>query len=231
MRARRPTASAWHRLGRQHDRRAPISRTSLPTASRVASTGSTITANELGLTTTGTGAGNHVGIELDASDNTIGGTSSGAGNTIGFNVNGIVINGAANNTVLGNFIGTDAAGDVLGNTNDGVLLEGGASSNVIGAPYAGNTIDANGNDGIEINASSKNAVQGNSLGASVSGASNLFRLVNFIAGVEIDNAQRATRWVARPPRNREFNICRSFLAFAWTVQAPIQTLSLATLLA
>ena len=51
------------------------------------------------------------------------------------------------NTILGNFIGTDVTGSVdLGNTNEGVRIQTGADSNVIGGTAAGTGNVISGND-------------------------------------------------------------------------------------
>ena len=66
-------------------------------------------------------------------DNTIGGTAPDAGNVISDN-NGSGIslsNGAMNNLILGNFIGTNASGTRLPNSGDGVDLLG-TGNNTIG---------------------------------------------------------------------------------------------------
>ncbi len=85
----------------------------------------------------------------DASGNVIGGTNAGAGNVISGNLgNGILMRGSqvVNNTVQGNFIGTDATGtNALANTVAGVTIDTGSSSNLIGGTVAGarNVISGN----------------------------------------------------------------------------------------
>ena len=65
--------------------------------------------------------------------NTIGGTAPGEGNVISGNTDyGVDISGAGtdSNSVVGNYIGTDAAGTAdLGNATDGVAIRNGAQSN------------------------------------------------------------------------------------------------------
>src|SRR4030095_8266627 len=76
------------------------------------------------------------------------GTNPGAGNLISGNLNrGITLDGA-NNTVQGNFIGTDTTGQLpLGNYRTGVEI-GGPGNRVGGANVgAGNVIAFNGVDG------------------------------------------------------------------------------------
>jgi len=99
--------------------------------------------------------GNHTGIFLDAaSNNTIGGTTPGAGNVIAGNgvVNqegstGIYLfDGAANNTIEGNYIGTDASGRSsrdLAQGDYGVLLFN-ASNNPIARSLGTNRVVGSG---------------------------------------------------------------------------------------
>ena len=74
------------------------------------------------------------GIVISSSDNTVGGTSSGAANVIGANASVGLAIGGANNIVIGNFIGTDAAGDNLSNS---VGLSLAAGNNTIGGTSTG----------------------------------------------------------------------------------------------
>ena len=99
--------------------------------------------------------GNHTGIFLDAaSNNTIGGTTPGAGNVIAGNVvvnqegsTGIYLfDGAANNTIEGNLIGTDASGRSsrdLAQGDYGVLLFN-ASNNPIARSLGTNRVVGSG---------------------------------------------------------------------------------------
>ena len=108
--------------------------------------------------------------------------------------------GTSGNAVAGNYIGTDYTGTTaigtdnnpLGNGGDGVLIENGASINVIGAttfngvggvvPGAGNVISGNGGDGVEIEDSNTNFVVSNFIALDVSGT---FAIGNGGAGVNI----------------------------------------------
>jgi len=125
-------------------------------ALRGASTsGNTILGNYIGVNPTGTvGLGNSgegVFIDSGAHNNTIGGAASGRGNVIGGNVQGIRIDGAGtdDNTVAGNYIGTDRTGMIdLGHfPQNGVIILNGASDNTIGP---GNAIAFNAVDGVRI---------------------------------------------------------------------------------
>ena len=115
-----------------------------------------------------------------ASGNLIGGTNAGAGNVISGNLgNGILLRGSdvVNNTVQGNFIGTDATGtNALPNTVAGVTIDTGSSSNLIGGTVAGarNVISGN-NLGFDCgvfvadSGTSGNVVEGNYIGLGPNG--------------------------------------------------------------
>ena len=99
-------------------------------------------------------------INSGAFENTIG-----PGNTIAGSETGIDLESTANNTITGNFIGTNVSGAVGLGTNVGVLInEGGA--NTIGP---GNTISES-LRGIDIESASFNAIIGNFIGTNTSGA-------------------------------------------------------------
>jgi hypothetical protein len=115
-----------------------------------------------------------------ASQNLIGGTNAGAGNVISGNLgNGILMRGSnvVNNTVQGNFIGTDATGmNPLPNTVAGVTIDTGSSANLIGGTLAGarNVISGNllGYDcGVFVadSGTSGNVVEGNYIGLGANG--------------------------------------------------------------
>ena len=128
------------------------------------------------------------GIQLGngASNNTIGGTNATPGGSCSGDCNlisgnggeGVVIygSGTMNNTVKGNYIGTDTSGTAaLPNADDGVEINDGASYNVIGGDTAGerNLISGHNNpgmDGIAIgNGAMSNTVKGNYIGTDASG--------------------------------------------------------------
>jgi hypothetical protein len=113
-----------------------------------------------------------------SSNNTIGGTAPGAGNVVSGNKNrGIVLVGTANdNTIQGNFIGTNAFGNTdVGNTRDGINLQDAAPVNVMGPQHnliggttaaAGNIIAGNDRDGIQLTGATTtdNKIQHNRIG-------------------------------------------------------------------
>jgi hypothetical protein len=113
-----------------------------------------IKGNYVGLSADGiTPLPNHGGIYLldNVSHNAVGGSSPGQRNVISANAgDGVAIYGASydavNNTVSGNYIGTDASGRIAaGNSTRGVYLGSRAKNNVIGgdALGAGNIISGN----------------------------------------------------------------------------------------
>ncbi len=119
-------------------------------------TGNQVLGNFIGLGVSGTsGVGNRIGVEIAGTSNTIGGT----------------------NAVGTNFIS--------GNNNDGILLDGTASANLIqgtdvGTDYAGRTAVANGGNGIEVMGN------GNTIGSTISAARNILS-GNSGDGVKIDS--------------------------------------------
>ncbi len=130
----------------------------------------------------------------NAVGNTVGGVSAAAKNVISGNGQaGIAIVGNSNgNSVLGNFIGTNAIGTAaVPNRGPGVAVAG--LGNFIGgiAPGSQNVISGNAGDGIRIDgtglsaAPSGNQIRGNLIGLSASGTA---ALANSGAGIGIVNA-------------------------------------------
>jgi titin len=135
--------------------------------------------NFIGPDATGTNAmgdgGIGVGILNSASGNFIGGVGAGTGNLIsgspGFSY-GIATYGANNNTIQGNYVGTDLTGkNAFPNGFTGIALMFGSSGNLVGGavPGAGNLISANGSYGVYIYAAgtTNNLVEGNIIGADI----------------------------------------------------------------
>ncbi|MHB1558527.1 MAG: beta strand repeat-containing protein [Isosphaeraceae bacterium] len=158
----------------------------------ISSDSNTIQANDIGTEPGVYDLGNTNGIEITSgTGNTIGGTLSAtlggtgsamgiaaatSGNIIAFSSSdGVLVGaGSSNDTIVGNYIGTDPNGDALGN-NIGVEING-ASNNTIGSSSSGiafglggsgaNIISANVNDGIKLdNGANNNAIDGNLIGA------------------------------------------------------------------
>jgi hypothetical protein len=102
----------------------------------------------------------------NTSGNVIGGTAPGAGNVIAASAfSGIGISAGGGNTVLGNWIGTNAGGQTgLGNTRAGVTISD-SSNNIVGgiASGAANTIAFNGGAGVLVGLSSSDTAVGNTI--------------------------------------------------------------------
>jgi hypothetical protein len=137
-----------------------------------ATTGNTVLGNLIGTDKSGTAPlGNSFGVAIGggATGNVVGGTARGAGNVISANIYGVDLfqPGTSGNVVQGNLIGTDKSGTGrLGNATDGVVVEVGATGNVIGgtAPGSGNAIAFNGKGVVLIaDATSGNSILGNSI--------------------------------------------------------------------
>ncbi len=134
-----------------------------------------VVGNYVGVLADGvTPAGNSIGVRLygAASGNTIGGTSASALNLISGNGTGVTITGAgtSGNVFLGDIIGLDVSGlKAVANTANGVVIDGGASGNTIGAVGSGNTISGNAGDGVHIDAASSNVVAGDTIGLDANG--------------------------------------------------------------
>lgn len=123
---------------------------------RLISANDTIIANNfIGVTADGLGAlGNSNGIYVNGNNNLIGGTAMNARNVISGNTGyGIRLNGAAENEIYGNQIGTARDGvTAVPNTSDGVQIVGFSLGNVVGGigSGAGNLIAYNLGDGVMI---------------------------------------------------------------------------------
>jgi uncharacterized repeat protein (TIGR01451 family)/CSLREA domain-containing protein len=121
--------------------------------------------------------GSGVLLDIEASENLIGGSVAGARNVISGNGNfGIFIDDncfacttvMTNNDILGNYIGTDITGEgQIGNELAGVFIDGGMSGNNIGdtGELNKNIIAFNGEEGIRIEktASIQNKISANSI--------------------------------------------------------------------
>lgn len=84
---------------------------------------------------------------------------------------GILLNTASNNTISGNFIGTNAAGNAdLGNQGSALFIFLNSINNTIGgtAPAARNVLSGNSDEGILLG-SGANLIQGNYIGTNASG--------------------------------------------------------------
>ncbi len=143
-------------------------------------TGNLIEGNLIGTDKDGSGRrGNASGVEVNsgASANVIGGTEAGSGNVISGNpLFGVVLSdaGTTGNLVEGNFIGTNKDGASVLYNITGVLIESGASANVIGGtvPLAHNVISGNKLFGVLITGTGTtgNLVEGNLIGTNPDGS-------------------------------------------------------------
>jgi len=126
-------------------------------------------------------------------DNFIGGTNTAQRNIISGNtLYGVVINdtGSDHNTILGNYIGINAAGTAgIANGKSGVAIWSDPKNTVIGGTNsgAGNVISGNREYGVYIAGSNVlgNVVLGNYLGTDATGS---YGISNFIAGVGVFQA-------------------------------------------
>ena len=106
-----------------------------------------------------------VGLQLTSPFNIVKGLAINRFSSYGIHLNG------ASNVIQGNFIGTDTTGTLaLGNGTNGILVE--SSGNQIGGSkgFSLNVISGNNFNGIYIYNTSSNAVQGNYIGISATGA-------------------------------------------------------------
>ncbi len=149
-------------------------------AANPAATQATIKSNFIGVDVTAAKAIANGGSGIlitNASANIIGGTTVGDGNIISGNRQiGVDISGSAGggNSIIGNFIGTDATGNsAVGNGGYGIHIQT-SKNNIIGgsATQSGNIISGNGFCGIFITADS-NAVQGNLIGTDKTGGKSI----------------------------------------------------------
>ncbi|MFD0799218.1 beta strand repeat-containing protein, partial [Maribacter chungangensis] len=171
-------------------------------------TNTIIQGNIIGLNVSGnTAAGNGVsGIRIAGQNNTVGGGIANARNIISANgQTGIFLayQSASNNTVQGNYIGTDISGNsTMGNTRSGILINASAN-NLIGGNTAlqRNVIGGNGENGVYIEGTDalNNVVIGNYIGIGVNGTTNLGNGTNGIylrggaQGTQIGGSSAAER--------------------------------------
>lgn len=142
--------------------------------------GSIVRGNYIGLNSAGTAALGNVeaGVQLRSSGVMIGYTSPGDGNVISGNGAGIRIGdnyfpwSSNNNSIIRNYIGTDPTGLVdIGNAADGIVIDSGATENVIGDadPNNGNLISGNGGAGIRLNDAIRSRILNNVIGLDATG--------------------------------------------------------------
>jgi subtilisin-like proprotein convertase family protein len=123
-------------------------------------------------------------------NNVIGGGATERNVISGNSRNGIAITAAGSgNLVTGNHIGTNAAGTAaLGNTNDGVLIKGGAQNNQIGGTSAQrNVISGNGGSGVRLEDLNTwfNSIRGNYIGTDATGGNDLGNTINGVEAINL----------------------------------------------
>lgn len=137
-----------------------------------------------------------VQIQEGATHNTIGAVEPALGNVISGNTEaGVVIIGSnsSQNMIMGNVIGADESGmKAIGNGIGGVIIQSGASDNIVGgtAHGAANVISGNGVTGVEVGYADaqRNAVMGNIIGLDGTGS---VALGNLGAGVMIHGGAKS----------------------------------------
>src|SRR5688572_13279696 len=139
------------------------------------STGNVVAGNFIGTNPAGTAAvANTTGVSISAPSNTIGGTTVEARNIISGNTLGISLTtGATLNLVQGNYIGLDPSGAAALVNARGVLIQNGATNNLIGGTTAGSRNIISGNSvGVFLLTNStgvNNRVEGNFIGTDPAG--------------------------------------------------------------
>jgi trimeric autotransporter adhesin len=152
--------------------------------------------NILGNTLGGSSSANFIGILLtDATTgNTVGGTGTDRNLIAGNTTDGIRIeSGATQNSILGNYIGTDANGtSAVPNKAAGIAIVSGARDNLVGgfAAGAGNIIAGNGGPGVLVSGGTTagNTIAGNRIGGSAIGTA----LPNTGDGIRAENGLGST---------------------------------------
>src|SRR5262249_8594140 len=131
-------------------------------------------------------------VSTGAGGNTIGGAAAGAGNLVSGNGDVGIAAGPAD-SVLGNFVGTDAAGAARLPNRKGGIRGGGESGGTeeikASGPCAGACNLVSGNGGPGVSPSAGASVRGNFIGTDASGAA---ALSNAGAGVLVSGAARVT---------------------------------------
>jgi hypothetical protein len=152
-----------------------------------ASQSNQVLGNYIGTDATGTEARpNGTGIFIsEANRNTIGGTANGSGNVVsgntgvGIDVQGITDGG---NKIFGNLVGTTAAGTAPLPNASGIRLLNCTVPNHVGTSGDGNVISGNTGNGVNINQSNTQFVQGNVIGTSRDGST---AIPNGLNGVQV----------------------------------------------
>ncbi len=136
----------------------------------ISGSSNTIEGNLIGTDSTGTVVlGNDVGVYMiDATHNTIGGTEAGAGNVISGNIeSGVYVLLGSDNSIIGNYIGTDVTGTAEIGNREGVKLHA-TTDNTVGGMEAGAGNVISGNDiGVFVESGTENTIRGNSISSNI----------------------------------------------------------------
>jgi hypothetical protein len=152
-----------------------------------ASQSNKVEGNYIGTDATGTEARpNGTGILIsEANGNTIGGQPTGSGNVVsgntgvGIDVQGVIQGG---NKIYGNLVGTTAKGTAPLPNASGIRLLNCTAANHVGTSGGGNVISGNTGNGVNINKSNNQFVQGNVIGTSRDGST---AIPNGLNGVQV----------------------------------------------
>ena len=142
----------------------------------VVSGGNTLAGNWIGLNSTGTAADTNAdwGIRVNGSgSNLIGGSTAAARNVISGNTReGVYLYTGYNNTVQGNYIGTNAAGTAAVANAIGLQIHSNTGGNLVGGslPGEGNLISGNTAVGVKLRGGGgNNTLRGNTIGLNAAG--------------------------------------------------------------
>ena len=133
--------------------------------------------------------GSGPGLSITGSNVTVRGLGISNFNGPGIDING---DGATNNLLEGNYVGTDLTGATgAANTGSGIQITGGAANNTIGGtdPAARNVVSGNGGHGIWLDGVAGNLVEGNFAGTSADGTE---AIANGIDGIAVDGGGNNT---------------------------------------
>ena len=133
---------------------------------------------------------NAIGIDIDATDATVGGTTVAARNVISGNTNEGINVQDQDNTIIGNYIGTDVTGTLNRGNNDGIAINGSGPVTIGGTTAgAGNVISGNTSNGLYLQGTDNVLIQGNYIGLNAAGTGGLG---NDGFGIDVDASDNCT---------------------------------------
>jgi parallel beta-helix repeat protein len=184
--------------------------------------GNTVQANRIGLGASPgvlvPNAGNGIDLIPSGGGAIIGGSGEGEGNIISGNAGTGIYVASDNNTIAGNYIGTDETGNAaVPNGGDGVRVLG--TLNNIGVPDAGNIISGNAGNGLSLAGGQATLAQANRIGA---GAWHGVAVPNGADGVHITDGSGSLLGGAVLPHGNVIggNLGRG-VAMAGVISAPV----------